>query len=144
MEQRLALYRNVFIPLCLATCLLLDSPCWHGENRDRMRARGWNNKGYKLSRKKRYEQAIIAYDRALAYDPTFTKPWFNKGVALHALKRFEEALATLEDALTLNPNYAVEWRRKAIALGELKRYDEAVIALAKALEIRSALCQRLV
>ncbi|MBI4189704.1 MAG: tetratricopeptide repeat protein, partial [Betaproteobacteria bacterium] len=41
---------------------------------------------------KRYKEAILAYERALAIDPNDATAWNNKGAALLHLKRYEEAM----------------------------------------------------
>jgi tetratricopeptide (TPR) repeat protein len=52
----------------------------------------------------RKEQALIAYDRALALKPDFYGAWYSKGSALFELGRYKEALTAFDGALALDPN----------------------------------------
>jgi len=57
------------------------------------------------------EQAIAAYDRALASEGewgTNTGPasaWYNRGVALELLEKYEEAMESYDRALRITPNH---------------------------------------
>ncbi len=62
----------------------------------------------------RAEEALAAYDRALALDPNDADTWNNKGIALKALKRYEEAVVAYDRALALDPNYVGAWYNKAM------------------------------
>ncbi|WP_313904604.1 tetratricopeptide repeat protein, partial [Streptomyces sp. 15-116A] len=57
----------------------------------------------------RDEEALAAYDRALALDPAYASAHASRGVALANLGRRTEALAALDHALDLIPSYA--WAR---------------------------------
>lgn len=87
---------------------------------------------YKLGR---YEEAIIAYDKAIETGPKYIHAWNNKGIALYCLGRYEEAIITYKKALEINPKYVPAWNRKGNAFNDLGRYEEALQAYEKALEI---------
>ena len=53
----------------------------------------WTGKGRSLNGLKRYEEAVAAYDRALALDPTFALAAGNRAYPLRALGRVAEAEA---------------------------------------------------
>ena len=53
---------------------------------------------------KRYEEALVALDRAVTLDPDFADAWFNTGLALRHLERHQEALTALERACSLDPH----------------------------------------
>jgi tetratricopeptide (TPR) repeat protein len=53
----------------------------------------------------RHENALVAYDRALANDASFADCWYNKGVTLNDLGRTEDALACSTSALPLRPDH---------------------------------------
>ncbi len=44
-----------------------------------------------LGRKKRTEEAIDAFNKALMFDPSYANAWHYKGIALGQLNRAEEA-----------------------------------------------------
>ena len=51
----------------------------------------------------RYADAIAAFDRALAIDPSHAFAWHDRAVCLRALERNEEALESVTKALELAP-----------------------------------------
>ena len=51
---------------------------------------GWYNLGFALNEIEEYEEAVKAYDEALAIDNFIFNIWFNKGNAHYALKDFEK------------------------------------------------------
>ena len=55
-----------------------------------------NNRGNALHGLVRYEEALSAYDQALAARPDYTAALNNRGNALQSLKRHEEALASFD------------------------------------------------
>ena len=109
--------------------------------------------GYSLHNLRRYEEAIQAYDRAIAIDPNGFSVWNNKAIALDTLKRYEEAIHAYDQALAnlrryeeavqaydraiaIDPNRSCTvWINKGCALHNLRRYEEAVQAYDRALAI---------
>ncbi|WP_243903063.1 tetratricopeptide repeat-containing S1 family peptidase [Aetokthonos hydrillicola] len=94
------------------------------------------NKGNSLFDSQRYEEAIAAYDKAIAIKPDYAYAWNNRGNALGELKRYEEAIAAYDKAIAIKPDYADAWYNRGVALGELKRYEEAIAAYDKAIAIK--------
>jgi len=84
----------------------------------------------------RYEEAIAAYDRALAIKPDKDKAFNNKGTALRNLGRYEEAIAAYDQALAIKPDKHEAFYNKGFALGDLGRYEEAIAAYDHALAIK--------
>ncbi len=102
------------------------------------RAVAWNNKGLLLARQKRYQEAIIAYERASAIAPKSAAPWSNRGIALVRLERFDEALAAYDHAISLDKTDDSPWLNKGVILSRFKRYDEALAAYNHALTLNPA------
>jgi len=111
----------------------------------------WNGLGVALARLRMFEEAIAAYDQALAIPNGVVidrvnregksnrlKPqdyyifWFNKGTALGDLGKNEEALDILNKSISLRPNYGPAWFYRGVYLHRLGRNDEAAIAYTKA------------
>lgn len=86
------------------------------------------NKGYSLTELGRYEEALIAYDRAIALDEDNAWAWSRKGRALRSLHRLEEALACYDRSLSLQPSYAAAWNGRGIVLDRMNRLEEALEA----------------
>lgn len=87
-----------------------------------------NNLGQLLARTGRYDEALKAFDEALA-SAFYREPWVarcNKGQALYRMGRREEGLAELRSCLTVAPRYCGGRRELGrILLGE-GRVKEAV------------------
>jgi len=82
-----------------------------------------------------FEQAVEAFDAAIAVDPTNHILYSNKAAALTSLNKFEEALESAEKCIELQPGFVKGYSRKGGALFGLKRYEGAEEAYAKALEL---------
>ena len=48
---------------------------------------------------KRYDEALVAYDRALALEPELDNAWYGRGNVLRELKRYDEAIEAYDRAL---------------------------------------------
>jgi len=95
----------------------------------------WIAASYSLSNLKRFEEVLLACDRALAIDQNNAAAWGNKSNAFYDLKRYEEAIQACDRALAIDPNYASAWSVRANVLYNLKHYDEAIEAYDQALAI---------
>lgn len=84
-----------------------------------------------------FEEALVAYERALVIDPQFTSALIGKGVALRNLKRYEEALVTYDRALQLDPGDALILNNKSVVLNSLGRYRESLVFSQRALELHA-------
>ena len=54
---------------------------------------------------KRYENAIVLYDRALDIDPEHVTALINKGITLIQLNQTKEGIAQIDKALEIQPNH---------------------------------------
>ena len=59
----------------------------------------WLDEGISLRSLKRYNEALLAFEQALALDPTYGEAYQEKGTTLYDLERYEEALEAYEQAL---------------------------------------------
>jgi len=84
----------------------------------------------------RWEEAVEAYRRVVAIDPTYAAAWNNLGLLLHRLGRLEEAYAAYAAALAQDPACG----EAAYNLGSLAEdrgdAEEAILGYRRALEIR--------
>jgi len=92
----------------------------------------WLTASYSLSNIKRYEEMLVACERALEINPNLATAWSNKAAALSELNRFEESLWACERALAIDQNDGYAWSNKGISLYKLKRYEEAIQAYNRA------------
>nr|MDO8133275.1 tetratricopeptide repeat protein [Candidatus Njordarchaeum guaymaensis] len=63
----------------------------------------WGQKGYKLLRNKRFEEAIECFDKAIGEFRDFVEVWHFKAVALGFLYRFYEAIKCLDTIIEIDP-----------------------------------------
>ena len=80
-----------------------------------------------------YEDALEAYEAAIAEGNTSVEAWSGKGATLLHLDDPEEALAAFDQALTLRPHDPDLWNSRASVLHELQRYDEEMQCYDRAL-----------
>jgi tetratricopeptide (TPR) repeat protein len=90
-------------------------------------AEAWYNQGVVLSGLARQEEAVAAFDRALAIQPA-ALAWTNRGAALTALGRAAEALDSFDSALALDMTFPAALYNRGIALLELRRFADALAA----------------
>lgn len=76
-------------------------------------ARAWNNIGYAQDELGQYQEALTAYENALADDPNHINALNNKGITLENLNRYPEALAAYDAALALDRDYDKARRNRA-------------------------------
>ncbi len=93
------------------------------------------NRGAALAILGYHEEALAAYDRALAIDSNQAVAHSNRGAALGASKRHKKALAARDRALAIDTNHASTHNNRGNALFELQRYDDALAAYDRALAI---------
>lgn len=73
-----------------------------------------------------YENALVAYTKALSLDTTSHTAFSNRSLVHFKLSRFEEALSDAEQAIEVAPNWAKGYLRKCAALISLNRNEEAL------------------
>ena len=96
----------------------------------------WCINGNVLYYQAKYDDALLAYEKAIDLDSNMAVAWNGKGIALYSLGRYDEALQAYEKAIELKPDLAVAWNSKGNALNYLGRYDEALQAYEKAIELK--------
>jgi tetratricopeptide (TPR) repeat protein len=104
-------------------------------SKDRKRDLCGHVRGRAYINKKRYNEAIAAYDKALEIDPCHVITLCNKGVMLGAVGKHDEALRCYDKALEIDPKKESALVSKGSTLKRLKRYDEAIRCYDKALEL---------
>ena len=84
----------------------------------------------------RYEEALLAFDEALALRTDDPGTLMNRGATLRHLGRYEEALQAYDQSLALRPNHPDTVMNRGIALHKLGRYEEALQAYTQSFAIR--------
>jgi len=92
-------------------------------------------KAVKLSKEKKYAEAIACYDKVIELDPRSKAAWFNKALVSSHLDKHEEALTCYEEAIRLDPTYARSWFNKGVTCIRLKKIPEAVACFEEAVRL---------
>lgn len=94
---------------------------------DEMQSAGfWLEKGNELCNSGQRDEAIKAYDHALAIDKNLIDAWNNKGLVLASLGRFSESLASFKEAIKLSPRHKHALSNMGMVLAQQKKYSEAL------------------
>lgn len=91
--------------------------------------------GLGLSCLHRYNEAIMAYQKAIAINPKDPDLYINLGESLCHLNHNLKAIMAYQKAIDLNPNYDSPYYYLGRALSDIQRHDEAVVAYQKAIAI---------
>ena len=97
----------------------------------------WNCKALTLYSLKKYQAAIVAYDRAIKIDPENVWLWNNRGEAYARLEQFEGAIFDYNKAIALDPSRSfVPWNNLGKLYYQQKNYPQAISAYNEALTVK--------
>ena len=94
------------------------------------------NRGNAFREKKRLDEAIANYDKAIALRPDYMDACYNRANALRELKRLDEAVAGYDKVIALKPDCAEAYSDRAMVLYDLRHFDEAIASVDKAIVLR--------
>jgi tetratricopeptide (TPR) repeat protein len=80
----------------------------------------------------KYDEAIMAFERAIVIDPNNADAWNGKAWVLNSQGKYNEAIKACDMAIKLDPKFVLAWNNKGWALEALGRTSEAKVAFAKA------------
>jgi tetratricopeptide (TPR) repeat protein len=103
---------------------------------DRPAADRYFNEGLRAQRAGQLPRAILAYQRATRFDPSYFEAHFNLGAAAFQNRNWREALTAYEYALAVRPDSADARYNFALALKQANHPWEAVAELEKLLQSR--------
>ena len=89
--------------------------------------------GVARSRLRQFDEALTAFDRALAVKRDDPDVCNNRGTALVEMERYTEALASYDRALTARPGFAEAHNNRGCVLILMERFDDALSSYAQAL-----------
>jgi protein O-mannosyl-transferase len=95
-----------------------------------------NDLGQALFQKKRPDEAIVHFQKALQIKPDYAEAHHNFGNALLQTGRADEAMLQYQRALDVNPQDARSHNNLGYVLLQKKRVDEAIVHFEQALKIR--------
>lgn len=94
-----------------------------------------NNAGYSLLRLKKYEEAVVWFNRSIEKDPYFSFPFNNRGYCFLMLGKYSQAKVDFDTAIELGQDNAYAWRNKAIYAMIQNKWNNVLELLNKAYEI---------
>lgn len=96
----------------------------------------WYNRGNKLRKSERYEEALAAYDKAIEIKQDYYEAWYYRSYLLYQLQRYEEALTSYDKVIKLEPEDVNAWQMRSNLLLELQRYEEAIASYERVVQIK--------
>ena len=97
-----------------------------------LKALEWFDRGVQLERLGRHEEAIAAFDSAIAMAPGLAFPWYVRGNALYELGHYADAIDCYHKVLELDPEYADAWNNLGLSAFKLGHYSDALAAFDQA------------
>jgi tetratricopeptide (TPR) repeat protein len=94
----------------------------------------WANRGNELYRLERFEEALLAFDRAIKINSDFYPAWYGRGNVLSSMERYREAIAAYDRATEIKPDFYLVWRDRGALLAFLQRDKEALASFDKAIQ----------
>ena len=85
----------------------------------------WNAEGLSRGKDRRFEDAIVCFDRAIQIDADHAKAWYNKGLCLKNLGLYSESLACFSQAVLLVPNDADSFNKRREVAAKLRNEAHA-------------------
>ena len=89
-------------------------------------ARAFFSIGYLHSEQNERDQALSAYDEAIALMPTFADAYTSRGVVKSSLGKAEEAIADHDEAIRLKPDFIEAYINRGSAKRALGNHEEAI------------------
>ncbi|MBE9044368.1 tetratricopeptide repeat protein [Pleurocapsales cyanobacterium LEGE 10410] len=91
-----------------------------------LQALKYYNEGNSLIEAEKYQEAISAFEQALANRDDFAQAWTNKGFAQGKLGEHLEKFSSCETATDVAPDFAEAWNCRGLARFDLQQYERAL------------------
>lgn len=88
----------------------------------------WLAEGNELYEQNRYQDALVAFEQAIRFDPNLAFAHCGKANCLYGMKNLSTALTSYERAIQLDPSLDKAYLGKGSILRDLQRYPEALAA----------------
>jgi len=103
------------------------------EGGDPQTAREWVNRGLALSSNRQMDEAITAFDRAIALDPRNANAWANRGIVRFWTGDVDGAAEDFDTAAGLDPAERVAMNGRGLVALQQQRHLDAVIEFSMSL-----------
>ncbi len=98
-----------------------------------------NNEGIAYNNKGEYNKAIVAFSKAIEFDPSFALAYNNRGWAYIELEQYEQGIADCDKAIELDSGLALAYTNRGWAYIRLGQYEQGIADCTKAIELDSGL-----
>lgn len=98
--------------------------------------KGWYQQGESHLMKDRYEEAVAAYDQAIALDQGYAEAWSRRGLTLALLGKANESEDSFSQAISLAPEDAEIYYNQAHARNQTGNRAGALASLDRAVSIQ--------
>lgn len=101
----------------------------------------WYELGNHLQAERKYKDAIVAYDKALAIAPNLCDAWHNRALACAMMGNHEQAIADFKYAIDCDPKNPNYWYNRACCFAMLENKGEAYKHLEQAIKLDPTITQ---
>lgn len=98
--------------------------------------RALSTAGFLYAEKDRYQDAVSAFERAVALGSPDAATLFNLGFALQRVGRHEDAIGRFQSAVELDPQLDRAWYGMGLSLVQSGRFQEAIEKLTEAARLQ--------
>jgi tetratricopeptide (TPR) repeat protein len=94
-------------------------------------------RGNSLAARKKYDEAIVEYQRGIQLDPSRAQTHNSLGNVFRVQRKNEQAIEQFRRAIVLDPMYSAAHRNLGLVLSAQKNYDEAIAHFQNAISLDS-------
>ena len=100
------------------------------------KARPWNNRGFFLGTKGKYDQALDDFNKAISINPRYIKALTNRGALYMAQQKYSKAFVDMNKAIEIAPyNLAVTYLNRGMLYMIQKNFEKSIMDLQIAIEL---------
>ncbi|HEX6846947.1 MAG TPA: tetratricopeptide repeat protein [Chitinophagaceae bacterium] len=96
----------------------------------------YNNRGSFFWEEKKYDEALLDYNKAIEYRPNYGEAYNNRGAVYLDQKKYKEAISDFNRVIELQNNYAGAYSNRGIAMLETGKNAESRADFDKAIELK--------
>jgi len=100
-------------------------------------AEAYSNRGKALQELRRFDDALVDYDLAIAKKAGRAEIFLNRGNVLKILNRLTESVESYDAAIELQPEYAAAYSNRGVALLDMGRLEDALESFNSAVKFNS-------
>ena len=101
----------------------------------------YNILGVVLQKKRKFDEAITNFRKAIDIHPNSHLAYNNLGNILFTKKKFEESINSYKEAIKINPNYAEAYSNLGNAQSELGKFEDAINNQKHAIKLNPEIAQ---